>query len=602
MGVFVFLIFPVQSMAFDPYNQQHRERLFKARDSSRTAMEPFQVPRNVMIRDFAGSYYVGGTPGVYVNKLNTTANIYQMALAYNNPQVKVTTFKQWLWPFARKFEINVNRIIENIDLKTTLQECLLDAFFLVGIVKVRMADTGEEKNYPELDPDLWIDPGQPWAGRVSFDDAILDMSARGFRRMRFFGDRYRASLERTKARKDFNEAVREVLVGSSKFDRDQAPIPADQIGTGYQCDDDELEPMLWLEDIFIPETQQLCTFVGDPGNQANFDPLKVQDYKGHPTGPYCFLSLGFVPDNIIPNAPAMNLKGLNDAGNDLYRKLVSQAKRQKNTVAYPMGADDDAERGRKARDGQYFAVRDPKSLQPVNFPGIDPQTHAFFLALQEVYNVQSGNERVIGGLGTEGPTKAQAEMVESHASGRIGWMKGQFNYFAADISRKLGDLMWDDEDLTVNSSMDVGGQQYDSSWTPDERKGLRDYYDFCVEPNSMAYLPPEAKMGKIMQFVQGVGTVFPLVQAGVLDIEEFTRLFSEYENLPEVQKIFKYMASASQGEETQGDHGATKPANTSREIVRRNSGQGPTGGGLQAVLGQMMQHNSNQNSLVGAGR
>ena len=590
---------------FDPYDPTDRERLVKAKETSRYAMDPFRIPRMQMIRDFAGSYYYGGQPGIYVNKLNTTANIYQMALAYNNPQVKVTTFKQWLLPDAKKFEVNINRVIENIDLKTTLQEVLLDAFFLVGIVKVRMADTGTEKHYPELDPDLWIDPGQPWAGRVSFDDAILDMSARGFRRMRYFGDRYRASLASVRARDDFDQDVVKQLAASSKFSEDVGTVRADQIDTLWQIDDDDLEPMVWLEDIYLPEIGQLCTFSGD---NRSLPPLKCQDYKGHPTGPYTFFSLGFVPDNLIPVAPAMNLYGLHNLTNELFRKEADQAERQKNTVAYPMGGDDDAERGKNARDGEYFAVRDPKNLQPISFPGVDANGHAFSLSLDETYNIQAGNERLIGGLGAEADTATQEKMLAANSSGRVSYMRGLFNNATADVCRKLGDLMWDDEDLTVESSMEVGGRRMDTSWTPGNRKGLRNYYTFGVEPSSMGYQPPEAKMNKIMQFVQAVGTMFPMVQAGVLDIQELTKLFSEYENLPEVQQVFKYMASSSSGgpgggDETQGDHGATKPANTSREVVRRSQTGGPQGTGMQQVLGQMMQSNGKgkpQMAMAGA--
>ena len=590
-------------MAFDVGNKEDRDRLHKAIKTSRDALDPFRKSRLEMIRDYVGSWYSGGGARfqTYVNKLNQTAGIYQMAMAFNNPQVKIASFNPMLWPFARKYEVNVNKVVANIDLKTTLQAAVLDAFFLMGICKVRLADAG----FVETEDNVWIDLGKPWVDRVSFDEVILDVSAKDRRAMRFCGDRYRVSHRKVLERDDFDAKVVKQLSPTSKFNQDSGGEFASQIASGSAVDDDELEPMLWLEDVYLPETRQLVTFAPD---SIDLPPLKVMDWDGHPQGPYKFLGLGLVPDNIIPSAPSQNLKGLHDLTNRLYRKLSAQASRQKNNVLFEPGSEDDAKRQKDAKDGEYIKSRNPKGLLPISVPGVDGPTHAFFLAAQEIYNTQAGNERMIGGLGAETDTVGQEQIIQSHASGRIAFMKAAVNEFASEICREIGGLMFDDEALTVDSSMEAEhtGYYVDTSWRPGEREGLKDHYDFSVEPNSMTYQPPEAKLQFIMQYVQAVGTAIPLVQAGILDIQALTKMASEYRNIPELQRIFKFMVQQAGQLEGGGDqHAATKAPVTTRQVVRNNRSTGPQGGGMAAVLSQMMQGRGNEQQqpmVAGAGR
>lgn len=586
-------------MPWDAGNQIDRNRLHKAIRTSRDAMRPFCRSRAEMIRDYVGSWYSsnGSRFLTYVNKLNTTASIYSTALAFNNPQVNIDSPNVSLWPFCRKYEINLNRLLANIDLKTTLQAAVLDAFFLFGMVNVYRADAGEV----QIEDNLWIDPGKIWVGRISPDDAILDMGVKDLREMRFCGHRYRVPYWKLTERDDFEQKVVRKLSPSSKHGAEEGSERADEIAAGLAVDDDELEPMVWLEDVYLPRTRQVATFAA--GN-SDLPSLKVVEGEPDCRGPYKFLGLGLVPDNIMPSSPAHHLKALHDLSNRLYRKLSAQASRQKNTTCFPPGGQDDAQRHKEAKDGGYWLCRDPKSVASINSSGIDGNTHAFFLAAQEVYNVQSGNERIIGGLGTEADTLGQEEIVQASASGRIVQMRDRVNCWVGEIAREAGGLMFDDEYLEIDSSMEAenSGLYLDTSWSPGNREGLKDHYNFTVEPTSMTYRPPEAKLNRIMSFVQQVGTVWPLVQAGVLDIRELTSLAAEYENLPDLKRIFKYMAPDMLGGGRTGSHQATKPAVTSRETVRTNRSQGPSSEGMGAVLGQLMQgRGMNGGQSVGGG-
>lgn len=572
-------------MAWDVGNQIDRERLHKAIKSSRDAIRPFCQSRTEMIRDYVGSWYAtrGARFLTYVNKLNTTATVFSTALAFNNPQVDIDSPHAELWPFCRDYEVNLNRLMVNIDLKTTVQAAVLDAFFLMGIVKVHMADAGEV----QIEDNVWIDPGKPWVSRISPDDVILDMAVKDIREMRYCGHKYRMPYWKLTERDDFDQEVVDRVTPSSKYGSEEGSERAQEIAAGLGVDDDELEPMVWLEDVYLSRTRKLVTFSAE---NTDLPALKVVDGEPDCRGPYKILGLGLVPDNIIPTTPAHHLKALHDLSNRLYRKLSGQASRQKNTFAFPPGGEDDAERHKASKDGEYWMCREPKSVAGVNTPGVDGNTHAFFLAAQEIYNVQSGNERAVGGLGTEADTLGQEEIVQANVGGRIVQMRDRVICWVAEIAREVGGLMFDDEYLEIESSREVEntGYRLDTSWRPGLREGLKNHYEFSVEPRSMGYRPAREKLARMMQFIQQVGTVWPLVQAGVLDIQELTSLAAEYENLPDLKRIFKYMAPEMLGG-AGGAHQATKPAVTTRENVRTNRSEGPSNEGMAAVLGQFMQ-------------
>lgn len=601
MGYFVFLAFPVSLfMAIDVGNEIDRSRLQKAIKSSDDVIDLFDGMRTTMLRDYAGPLYspYGERQSRYVNKLNATARIYQMALAFNNPQCRITSFDQKNWPFCRKYETNVNKVAANINLNVTMQECVLDSFFLIGCAKVRIADAGMK----EVEPNIWLDPGKPWVDRVSLSDMILDMPAKSLRTMRFFGDRYRASYDAVKKRDDFDSKVLSKLTPTTKLNQNSNSERADAIAYGNAVDDDELEPMCWLMDLYLPLSNEFCTFSAD---QDALPPLKCEKWTGSEQGPYKFLPMGYMPDNVMPSTPAQQLVLLDRLYNRLYTKLANQARRQKNTVAFSAGYEDIALRGKNAEDGEFWnagKVPDLKnSLLPVSFPGIDQNTHAFLLAAAEVYNTQAGNERSLAGLAEEAGTATQEQQILAHASGLIGYIKGAVNTFASEVMREIGNLMWDDEALEVNTSMEAENTGYhiDTSWKPGDRQGLKDHYEFCVEPSSMAYRPPEAKLKTLVDFAQTYLQMMPAIQAGIFDGQEFAKIFAEYTYTPEILKLVTTMQQPEQQEGYGDPHEATKAPNTSREVVRRSVGGGPRGQGMQQVLGQMMQSNQG-GSKVGA--
>ena len=203
----------------DLSDKKQRGRLRKAMKTSREAMEPFRRVRKELIRDYVGSWYSedGARNKTLVNLMNQTARIYTVALAANNPQVLVSSPIEQNWPFARRFEVNLNRLISDMNLDKTFRAIVLDAFFCIGCGVVMMRDTDTRfHGLLESEEDVWLDPGEPWLNRVSFDDLTLDMTAKELTKMRYCGHRYRADFDKVKEEPGYDNKVKAKLTPTTK--------------------------------------------------------------------------------------------------------------------------------------------------------------------------------------------------------------------------------------------------------------------------------------------------------------------------------------------------------------------------------------------------
>jgi hypothetical protein len=567
--------------------------------ANRLALEPFRVTRRSLIEDYVGSWYstAGAKFETLVNLINQTADTYTIALAANNPRVKVSTRRPDLLPFAFRYEMALNNLIQEMDLDQTLQAIVLDAFFCIGVAKVCLADAGQL----EIEQDVWFDPGKPWVGRVSADDLIMDLSAKELSKMRFSGDMYRVAFDKVKGEPAFDRKVVKELTPTSKRTLETTTDLARDIAAGNAVDDDELEPMIWLMDIWLPENREVATFAVD----TELPPLLVRPWTGNQGGPYKYLVLADTPDNVIPSAPAQNLKGLHDLYNGLYRKMASQARQQKTVVLYPPGGEEDAEHHRLAKNGQYIKCLDPKSIQPVDTGGVNNITAAFSLSVLDIFDRQAGNLKAMAGLGAQSDTVGQEEIIQANVSRKEAKMQARVVQFAAEVCHDLGFILWNDGFLEIPGSLEIGqtGIRVDNSWTPEQRDGQFDQYEFKVEPYSMVYTTPMQKVQKIERVLQQVAPLWPMFQASgaTLDVQELIRILADNMDLPEIQRIITFAAQMAQGEGLGGDENTVRQSPiTSRETVRRNIPTGGTADSRSSILQQALLGSGQVNQQQGA--
>jgi len=588
----------------DLNDKQKRGRLLKAVKTSREAMEPFRRVRKELIRDYVGSWYSegGARNKTLVNLMNQTARIYTVVLAANNPQVMVSTPQVENWPFAKRFEVNLNKLISDMELDVTFRAIVLDAFFCIGCGVVMMRDTNTRfHGLLESEEDVWLDPGEPWMNRVSLDDLILDMPSKELTKMRYCGHRYRADYEKVMSEPGYNKDVLAKLTPTTKQSVDNPDFARD-IAAGAAVDDDELKPMIWLQNIWVAENNTVATMSVD----QDLPPLLEREWTGSQAGPYKFLSLGNVPDNVIPASPAVNLKGMHDLQNRLHRRMEHDSDAHRVVNVYPPSAAEDAERLRTAKRNSWQRMNDPKSITQVESGGVDQRDQALSAFIQDEYDRFAGNLVNMGGLGAQAATLGQEEMIHGQVSRMEADMRMAVVGFASECILDLGRLMWEDQTLELQSSIPIGnsGIEISSNWTPDYRTGNFEDYDFRVEPYSMVFKTPEQKLQELFQVLQQVAPLWPMFQASgaTLDAEAIIDEIARLKNRPEFKRFITF---ASPAEMLGGDQNTVRQSPvTSRETVRKNIGTGGTQSARSAILQQTLmggnpQVNSQQKAMMG---
>jgi hypothetical protein len=214
------------------------------------------------------------------------------------------------------------------------------------------------------------------------------------------------------------------------------------------------------------------------------------------------------------------------------------------------------------------------------------------------YDRFAGNLQAMGGLGAQAATATQEQMIYGELSRNVADMRMAVVSFASDCILDLGHLMWEDQTLEIQASISVGnnGRQFGSNWTPDNRVGEFDDYEFKVEPYSMVFKTPEQKLQELFQVLQQIAPLWPMFQASgaALDAEAIVDEISRLKNRPEFKRFITF---ANPAEMLGGDQNTIRQSPvTSRETVRRNV---PTGGTrearnsatIQALLGGKPQVN-----------
>jgi hypothetical protein len=583
-----------RDLTFDLGNAIDLKRFHTARKSSHDAMERFRRVRAIINKEIAGSWYdgPGGDVRSYLNKLSLSANIMAMAMAFNNPEIDVTSWNPDLWPFARRYTAAINRQIKNMDFKSTFYEATLDACVLMGVLQIQLADSG----FVQTSDNQWVRKGEIWMQRVSFDDLILDLTPKDVRCTRFIGNWYRASLRRIKDRDDFDEGVVKLIAPSSKFNVDGAEQWSQEISTHYQVDDDELEPMCWLYDVYFPETHQFVTFA----ESDELWPLKVEEVDIGPMGPYEIMRLGLVPDNIMPSSPLHHLVALHRLINEVFGKVADQALAQKNIFATRPGEQDSGRVVMEAGNNQVVCT--PTVPDQISIRGVDGPTMAWLLQTNgDIYNTCASNERALGGLGIEAQTASQEQQMLGQSSSLFAQMRAKVEDCAKNCARKIGREMWESETLTLEGQSPFENTNFfvNDTWRPKShkaysgegkpREGKFDHYDFEVRVNSLGYKPPEAQLKSVIDFGQSLTVMQPLAQAGMMDMGAFAEFAAKQLNVPAIKQIFRPLFTDAATQGSGNPNQATKAPVTQRETVRNNVSRGPTGAGQGAAMASMMQ-------------
>lgn len=571
-----------QFAAEDEYAADKKmEWLTEAVAASYRAMERFRALNRNLVEAYAGPGYMGQDEDgpKYLEKLSEAIDAYVTLLFSGDPECDIEGMKLSLQAFAFTYQQSVNQLGKEIHLRDTVEQWIIDACILLGIVKVHTADSGETI----FADGLAIDPGIPNATNISLDEWVVDMSAKNYRFAKFAGDKYRIPYKEFKQGVEmgiYDPMVAKDVRPSSKRS-DVGDTVAEAMRNGEQVDADDVEPMIDLADVWVPRDRKVYTFVVRSRRTFELDPRPIAelDWNDSESGPYLLLGFRKIPDAIFPKSPALHLNDLATLIDNIASLVARQAKRQKNLTAYEASSEPDARRVRVARDGGVLRVDNVAGLKPIVIPGADPSSVALLMQLMQLYDVSAGNLTALMGTGAQAET-AQAETLIHQASNRkVAWMQERVATSVAQLYRSLGFLLWNDQWRTIVTQLPVpGAESYVATfeWTPYERAGNFFDYNFTVSASSLIKQAPAERAQALGQLVSQI--YIPLMQmlaaqGGRIDLAALTDMYAELLNQPRLKSLIVFDQQPNPMDDAPST-GLRKPPTSTRHYVRHNTGGG----------------------------
>ena len=578
----------------DGYYRRLRESI----DQSDRRLNPWRADRVNLIKKYAGKRFThdDAQQSDPANLMYQTANVYMMSMAANRPQVLVTAEDPRLIGFRSTFQTNLNNLLEQLKVHVTFQQCVLDAFFCFGVAKTTLGDHGSV----EIETNKFVDPGRPYIGRVSFDDFGFDTSSHDWSKIRYAWDCYQVPMRKL---------VEDPVMYDQELVRNLQPSTVPQrsqigeervaeIQTEGDPDSVDLEPMVTLMDVWLPERQQVWICAKD---HSSLPPLAVVDWYGRESGPYQILRLGMVPDMILTATPAMQLAHLHDVVNRLIRKGEKEAKNRKQVGIGTPAAAADAATIVKASHGDFVTVKNIADIGEISFNGVDGPTQAFAIGLEDLFDRMAGNLQAMGGLGPQSGTATQDQLIHDRVSKNEAFMLTSVLEFMSDVVLDAAHLMWNDAALQIEGTLTIPGTDWTvpNNWTPDHRVGRFDQYGFRIDPYSLPYRSPLQRLEALnsaLQLYLEMQSAGVLAQYGAqIDVQKLVEIQAELLGEPRLKEVVRFDAPAQDPDpRSQGDGGM--PRDTVRKYVRENV---PTGGTEKSRHGTLQQTllsgNSNAN-------
>jgi len=334
------------------------------------------------------------------------------------------------------------------------------------------------------------DPGEAFSRPVPLSHLVIDVGAPDIWQISYIGDRFKRP----------RSWVNKMKEGGCCTMAEMQPEPK---VTGDKWDDDEtaLYDECYVWEIFLPKQNLIVLF-----EDGNSKPLYVGEWDGPEAGPYQILGFDWVPDNVMPSAPAHGLLPLHNFVNNLTTKLERQAERQKTIVAYDRGAERDAEQVRDAKDGHVVGVSDISKMREVNFGGADPSNHNMVMWADGEFDIHAGGLAVLGGTEPMSGTVGQDQLLSDSANVQIDSMRRSVMKFVKQIIRAHAWYIWTDPIREIHVVKKVPGTNIEipAKITPEEREGDFLDYNFEINPYSMREVTPQERSQALMGLVNNV--------------------------------------------------------------------------------------------------
>lgn len=487
----------------------------------------FRAARMHFIKEYTGAYYDRTTGDVGTKALNLIFNAIRVlvpTMVMNFPKHTISTPYIQQRDYANLLGLALDQHDQKINICDTYTKCIVDAIFTLGVMKTGLAES--DSVYALDDAEGHIDGGTVYTETVNFDNFIVDPNSREhmFADASFMGDRItvprRALLESGLYRNDLVERL-PTAGGNGETDRRTSSLSMQNIDTyDNACLEDDVE----IVELWVPSANAVVTVPGSEDVTME-DYLRVDDYYGVKEGPYTLLGLmPPVPGNPLPVQFIGMLYDLHILANRMAKKIVDQAERQKDVIAYRRSSSDDAEELKNAGDGESVAVEDPDATKVLSFGGQQNSNEEHLASLQSWFNMMAANPEQVGGQNIQAKSATAASLLQQNASVGLEDMKDHVYKAAAEEARKRAWYFHTDPLMQIPlvqrqsqpSQMGIDpmtGQSFMTPptmqevqviLTPEQRKG--DFIDFMfkIEPESMGRVDSKVRLQQAMDFAQRI--------------------------------------------------------------------------------------------------
>lgn len=495
----------------------------------RKRMENFRKARLHFIKKYCGAYYdkvAGEVGGEAMNLLYNAISTLLPTMVLNFPRTEVMTPYLQQREYANLLGLALDQQDMKLDMCNVYRRLIVDAIFTLGILKTGLA---QSDNVYVIDDDLGqesLDNGTIYTMNVSFDNYVVDPNSKEhlFKDASFMGDCIPVPRRMLLEAGYKEEYVMKLPRMGDRVKDDKAS------GRSMQNIDVEenysLEDTVEIAEIWVPAANAIVTVPAS--KDVNFeDYLRVADYYGIKEGPYTLLALTPpVPDNPLPVPMVGIWYDLHVLANRMAKKIIEQAERQKDLVAYKPSAADDAEALQNEGDGGAVKVEDLDSVKTVSFGGQQNSNENHLASLQNWFNAMSGNTDQIGGTKIDAKSATAANILQKNSSIRVEDAKDMVYIASAGEKRRRAFYLHTDplihvpmikrqmQDQTTIMPHPYTGQPV---WmtapamqdvqvvlTPEMRSG--DFMDFTfkIEPESMGRKDSQSRLAQATAFAQQI--------------------------------------------------------------------------------------------------
>jgi hypothetical protein len=517
-------------------------RIARGVQKSREIMRPFINQRTAMLQLIAGNRYGQNIP--YSNPipyLNLLYSVYTRALVSSSPRCMITTKVPNLRKMAEAMQVAINDRIKQARVADTLRSAAADALVGMGIVKVGICQTPIEGT-----DGLVHDYGEIYCDSISLDDWVMDMGAKRLDQCGYMGHRLirpRHSLEMD-PRYDQAKVKNIPTLQRTMYD-EQGNLKAEGLSRSYDPTTDcDHEDMVELWELWLPREQLIVLTAADASGVVSSDPLRVTSYPGPELGPYRLLRFGTLPDNILPCPPLMVLADMHLALNALYRKILKQAVNQKNLTAVMGGAEDDADRRRRAGDGDVIKQTMPGGVADVSTATFNAANLALFDNARNMSNYYAGNPESFAGLAPQSETLGQDKLLSASSSKQLQAMQDDMLIFTKEILETMAWYWWT-MPQTYQAEVEIPGfpdSKIPITIPPAMREGHWLNLNFDIYPHSLQSESPGSKLANINTIMSQMMQWAPILQQQQLapNFAEYLRMEAGYMNMPEIERLVMF--------------------------------------------------------------